>query len=139
MPASVKDVNMDLSVSRKETRYLPSGNVQVLMSSVYDLYPVVAEDGLTILDVEILDDDRMELLDRAMWAAIKQYGVDPLNLTDGNQYEEVIHGETSIVALMSQIYNNVIKEGTGVTVTFETYIADGREYLTPHVMLTNAV
>lgn len=130
---------MDLKVSRKETRYLPSGNVLVLMSSVYDLYPVFAEDGLTILDVEVIDDERTELLDRAMWAAVKQYGLDPLNLTDGNQYEEVILGDTSVVALMAQIYANVVEEGIGVTVTFESYIANGREYLTPHVMLTNAV
>lgn len=132
-------VKMDFNVSRKETRYLPSGNVQVLMSSAYDLFPVLSDDGITILDVEILNDDRTELLDRAMWAAIKQYGLDPLNPTDGNQYEGVIHGETSVVALVSQIYNNVIEEGTGVTVTYETYIANGREYLTPRVMLTNAV
>ena len=111
---------MDLKVSRKETRYLPSGNVLVLMSSVYDLYPVFAEDGLTILDVEVIDDERT-------------------GLTDGNQYEEVILGDTSVVALMAQIYANVVEEGIGVTVTFESYIANGREYLTPHVMLTNAV
>ena len=130
---------MDLDISRKETRYLPGGNEQVLMSSVYDLYPVLSEDGLTIMDVEMLDDDRTELLDRAMWAAVKQYGLDPVNPTDGNQYEEVILGDTSVVALMSQIYANVTAEGTGVTVSFETYVSNGREYLTPRVILTNAV
>ena len=130
---------MDLVVSRKETRYLPIGNVMVLMSSVYDVYPILSDDGLTIEDVEFLDGEREELLDRAMWAAVKQYGLDPLNSNDGNQYEEVLLGEVSDVALMAQIYNNVSQEGTGVTVTFEAYVANGREYLTPHVMLTNAV
>ena len=130
---------MDINVSRKETRYLKQGAVQVLMSNVFDLYPEFDSTGLVIEDVDIITDTRTELLDRAMWAALKQYGLDPKNITDGNQYEECLLGEITYIALTAQIYANVMAVGTGVTVTFTTSISNGREYLVPTVMLTNAV
>lgn len=126
---------MDVKVSRKETRYQPSGAVDVLMSDITDFFPVL--DGDDITDIEMLDDDRDELLDRGMWAAFKQLNLDPLFLDDGNQWEECILGEISVVVLMAQIKASVAEEGSGVQVLFGTEIVGNKEYLTVEVYLSN--
>lgn len=126
---------MDVKVSRKETRYQPQGLVEVLMSDVTDLFPVL--DGDVITDIEMLDGDREELLDRAMWAVFKQYGNDPLDLTDGNQYEECILGEISPLVLMTEISASVLEEGAGVQEEYSSSTVDGKDYLTVTVRLTN--
>jgi hypothetical protein len=90
---------MDIKVSRKETRIFPDGPKEVLVDNVFDLYPVFGDDPLydgldnisdldrknMIMDVEILDGDRIELLDRAMFALVKQRGMDPVEPQDGVQ------------------------------------------------------
>ena len=126
---------MDVKVSRKETRYQPQGLVEVLMSDVTDLFPVL--DGDVITDIEMLDGDREELLDRAMWAVFKQYGNDPLDLTDGSQYEECILGEISPLVLMTEISASVLEEGAGVQEEYSSSTVDGKDYLTVTVRLTN--
>jgi hypothetical protein len=128
---------VDVKVSRKETRYQPTGAVDVLMSDVTDFFPVF--DGDKITDIEILDNYREELLDRAMWAAFKQLGLDPLDTGDGNQWEECILGEVSVVALMAQITANVAEEGVGVQVSFETSTVEGKDYLVVNIFLSNTV
>ena len=128
---------MDVNVSRKETRYQPSGAVQVLMSDVTDLYPVFVDDAIT--DIEMLDGDREEALDRGMWAVFKQRGLDPLDLSDGNQIEEAILGEVSPITLMTQMAASVAEVGPGVKSEFGTSVVDGKEYLTVAVSLTNSV
>lgn len=127
---------MDVSVSRKEMRYQPSGGVSVLTSDITDLFPIMEGDVIT--DVVMLDDERDELLDQGMWAVFKQRGNDPLNLGDGNQYEEAILGEISAVTLMSQIMASVLDVGPGVKVEFSSGVSGGKEYLTATVSLTNA-
>lgn len=131
---------MDVSVSRKIPRYQPSGNVLVLVSNVSDLYPVFSKDDENLItDIEMLDDDREELLDQGMWAVLKQRGLDPLSPLDGNQYEECILGDITPVELTMQIMMSVLKVGPGVKVSFSSYVSGGREKLLAEVSLTNAV
>ena len=131
---------MDIRVSRKVTRYQPSGAVDVLVSNVSDLYPVFDEnDPNLIVDIEMLDDDREELLDQGMWAVLKQRGLDPLSPLDGNQYEECILGDITPVELTMQIMMSVLKVGPGVKVSFSSYVSGGKEKLLAEVSLTNAV
>lgn len=131
---------MDIQVSRKVTRYQPSGAVDVLVSNVSDLYPVFDEDDPNLItNIEMLDDDREELLDRGMWAVMKQRGLDPLNPLDGNQYEECILGDISPVVLTMQIMMSVLKVGPGVKVSFSSYVSDGKEKMLVEVELTNSV
>jgi len=132
---------MDVKVSRKEYRLQPGspGGVEVLMSDIFDLYPVFsASDPDLIEDIEILDDPRVELLDRAMFAVIKQRGGDPLSLQDGSQWEEALLGEISVTTLLTQVHAAVLQEGPGVQSNFSTSVANGREYLSVNVSLTNS-
>lgn len=131
---------MDLKVSRKETRMQPSGTVEVLTSNVFDLYPVYSPtDPTLIMDVEMLDNDRTELLDRAMFASVKQRGADPLEITDGVQWAEAVLGEVPVSAITVQIQNSVSKEGPGVQTSFTAQTAgDGKQYFQYSVSLTDA-
>jgi hypothetical protein len=114
--------------------------VDVLVSNVTDLYPIFEDEAESIIsDVEILDDARLELLDRAMFAVVKQRGNDPLNLEDGNQIEECLMGEISPVALIGQISSSVAQEGPGVRISFDTGVVDGKEYLTVALTLVPAI
>ena len=126
---------MDVVTSRKITRYQPSGSVLVLMDNITDIYPVFNDAG-EITDIEMLDNERDELLDRAMWAVLKQRGGDPLDPLDGNQHEECVLGEISPVALIGQITASVAAEGPGVRSSFSTSTLDGKEYLSVAVTLT---
>jgi hypothetical protein len=126
---------MDLKVSQKEPRLQPSGAVEVLVSNVFDLYPVFGEDDY-IMDVAVLDDDRAELLDRAMFATVKQRGSDPLEPGDGIQLAEAVIGEVSTLVIITQIQAVVQKEGPGVRASYEMLRAGGSEYLSVKVTLT---
>lgn len=131
---------MDILVSRKVARYQPSGLVDVLVSNISDLYPVFSKDDENLItDIEMLDDDREELLDQGMWAVLKQRGLDPLSPLDGNQYEECILGDITPVELTMQIMMSVLKVGPGVKASFSSYVSGGREKLLAEVSLTNAV
>lgn len=126
---------MDIKVSRKTTRDQPSGSLMVVMNDISDLYPIFDEEG-RITDIEMLDNPRDELLDRSMWAAMKQRGGDPLNLLDGNQIEECILGEISPVVLIGQITSSIAAEGPGVQSSFGTSFVNGKEFLTIAILLT---
>jgi len=132
---------MDVKVSRKELRLQPgSTGTEVLMSDIFDFYPIFsASDPNTIMDIEILDDPRTELLDRAMFAVIKQRGGDPLSLQDGSQWEESLLGEISVTTLLAQVHAAVLQEGPGVQSSFNTSLVNGKEYLSVSVSLTNSV
>ena len=137
---------MDFKVSKKEIRGQPEGAVDVLVSNVCDLYPIFADDprcrdieifGVSeqdrknyIVDVEILDNEDVEQLDRAMFAVIKQRGNDPTDPEDGVQWAEAVLGEVLPPVILQQVYSSVLKEGTGVRVTPNTVKSNGKEYLT---------
>jgi hypothetical protein len=131
---------VDLKVSRKETRLQPEGPAEILVSDVFDLYPVFHRlDKNLIVDVEILDDEREELLDRAMFAAVKQLGQDPVDPDDGVPYAEALVGEIAVPALIPYIVKAVQKEGPGARVSFGTAAREGREYLEIKLALTETV
>jgi len=145
--------SMDFKVSKKETRRQPEGLVDVLVNNVCDLYPIFADDprfkdveicGVSesdrknlIMDVEILDNDKEERLDRAMFAAIKQRGNDPVEPADGIQWAEAVLGEVLSPNILQQVYSSVLTEGTGVRVTPNTIKNGTKEYLTFRLDLTD--
>lgn len=120
---------MDFKVSRKEKRWQPDGSgVEVLVDNVFDLYPVYGNsiDRNMITDVEMLDGDEEELLDRAMFAVVKQKGADPTDVEDGNRWAQAIIGEVSGVTVMDDVYKSVAVEGPGVRVATETISNNGK-------------
>jgi hypothetical protein len=146
---------MDIKVSRKEVRFQPNGPVEVLVSNIFDLYPIfggddrfIYQDQLSrqdredlknlIVDVEILDDDRAELLDRSMFASVKQRGQDPTDPDDGIQWAEAVMGEVPAPVTMTQIQQSVNAEGPGVRTVFNTIKTGGKEYFNYKIELTNA-
>jgi len=131
---------MDFKVSRKETRLQPSGPAEVLVDNIFDLYPVYDDNNPNLIkDVEMLDDERAELLDRAMFAIVKQRGQDPLDLTSGIQWSEYLLGEIASRVIFVQVSDAVSAEGPGVRVTTETLTKNGKQYAAFKVDLTNAV
>lgn len=148
---------MDVKVSRKETRMQPEGPAEVLIDNVFDLYPVYADDPRydgqdiyigqervleqdrkdIIMDVEVLDNDRAELLDRAMFALVKQRGMDPLEPDDGIQWAEAVIGEVAAPVILQQISAAVSREGPGVRVIPGTAAVNGKANLIFKVVLTN--
>jgi len=134
---------MDFKVSKKETRYQPDGPVEVLTDNVCDLYPIFANDPLfadqvlyneaerqnVIMDIEILDDDQAELLDRAMFAVVKQRGNDPTEPGDGVQWAEAVLGEVPPAVVLQQVQSAVAEEGAGVRVTPSTVKNGSKERL----------
>jgi hypothetical protein len=147
---------VDLKVSRKETRLQPGGVAEVLVSNIFDLYPVFGNDErfawhdqLTIqdredlanliVDAEILDGDREELLDRAMWAVVKQRGADPVEPEDGIPWAEAVLEEVPAPVIMQQVHRSVAEEGPGVRAAAGTVKRGSKETLNFTVTLTNAV
>ena len=131
---------MDIKISVKERRLQPDGPVDVLLDNIFDLYPVFdPEDGNRITDIEVLDDDREELLDRAMFAVVKQRGLDPIEPEDGNQWEEYLLGEVEAPTVMQQVMTAVAREGPGVRIVPETVQSGGTSYTVFNIKLTNAV
>lgn len=120
---------MDFKVSRKEKRWQPDGTgVEVLVDNIFDLYPVYgnAINKNLITDVEILDDAREELLDRAMFAVVKQKGADPVDIDDGNRWAQTMIGEISSVSVLDDVFKSVAVEGPGVRVATETVSNGGK-------------
>jgi hypothetical protein len=117
---------MDFKTSRREKRLQPDGPAEVLLDNMCELYPVFDQDDEDlIVDVEVLDGDREELLDRAMFALVKQRGLDPLDLNDGVQWAEHVLGEVVAPVILQQIGSAVSKEGPGVSVIPETIRVNG--------------
>ncbi len=132
---------MDAKVSRKEKRYQPQGAVEVLVDDVFDLYPVYGNpfDKNLITDIEVLDDPNAELLDRAMFAVVKQRGLDPTDPADGIQWAETISGEVPVPLLLSQITASVSQEGPGVRITPSVVMRSGKPITSFIVELTSPV
>jgi hypothetical protein len=150
---------MDIKVSRKETRMQPEGPVEVLADNIFDLYLICADDPRydgqdiyigqdrvseqdrknLIMDVEIIDGDREELLDRGMWALVKQRGGDPVEPGDGNQWAEAVIGEVIAPVIIQQVHTSVSEEGPGVRAVPGTTVHNGKENLIFKVELTNTI
>ena len=150
---------MDVKVSKKEKRVYKDGPVEVLLDNACDLFPLfgndlqfdsqdifIGQDRITgqdreniIMDVEILDDDTDELLDRAMFAIMKQRGVDPVEPEDGLQWAEAVMGEVPPPVIMQQAQKAVAEEGPGVQVVSYTVKNGNHENLVFRIDLTNTV
>ena len=150
---------MDFKVSKKERRVYADGPTEVLVDNTCDLYPVfgddpqfdgqdifIGQDQITgqdrkniIMDVEIINDDRTEMLDRSMFAIMKQRGSDPTEPEDGIQWSEAVLGEVPPPRIMQQVQKAVAEEGPGVRITPYTIKNNGRETLAFKVNLTNAI
>jgi hypothetical protein len=148
---------VDFKVSRKETRYQPEGKVDVVLDNICDLYPIFADDPKyaeteivvngkpatvsmrknLIMDVEMIDDERAELLDRATFAMMKQRGQDPIEPYDGIPWAESVLGEFPPPALRRRIQSAVGEEGGLVTVTQDVISSGGKSYLTFKLALTS--
>jgi len=113
---------MDFKVSRKEQRFQPRGPVMELVDDVFDLYIITdapgghVTNGRVIYDIEILNDAAEEQLDRAMFAIVKQRGLDPIEPTSGIQWAENILGEVPSAIVLRQIQDAVQAEGPGVQI-----------------------
>lgn len=128
---------MDIRVSNKVTRYQPDGPVEELKDSVFDMYPIMLPDGFGIADIEILDGEAEESLDRGMFACIRQKGLDPTNPNEGIDWEGTITGEIPFTSVMSSLQEAVLDEGRGLQIAFDTATDDrGRAYLTFMLALT---
>jgi hypothetical protein len=150
---------MDIKVSRKGARMQPDGPVEVLVDNIFDLYLICADDPRydgqdiyigqdrvseqdrknVIMDVETVDGDRAELLDRAMWALVKQRGGDPVEPDDGVQWAEAVIGEVVAPVIIQQVHASVSEEGPGVRAVPGTAAGSGKESLIFKIELTNAV
>jgi hypothetical protein len=134
--------------------------MMVLVDNIFDLFPVYANDSRVkdnqalqdylatlsgqdrenlIVDIEILDDPRDELLDRAMFALVKQRGMDPLEPSDGIRWSEYLLGDVPAPVILQEISVSVGKEGPGVRATPRTVRHGESSYTVFTVMLTNAV
>jgi hypothetical protein len=150
---------MDIKVSKKEARMQSEGPVEVLVDNIFDLYVICADDPRydgqdiyagqnrvseqdrknIVMDVETLDGDRVERLDRAMWALVKQRGGDPVEPDDGNQWAEAVIGEVIAPVIIQQVHTSVSREGPGVRVVPSTVVNNGKEHLIFKIELTSAV
>lgn len=148
---------MDFKVSHKERRVYKDGPVEVLMDNICDLFPIFADDPRyaeqniytgqgriapqdrenIVMDVEVMDSDADELLDRAMFAVMKQRGGDPTEPEDGNQWAEAVLGEVPPPIIVQQVQQAVAREGPGVRVEASTVKNGDRENLVFRVNINN--
>lgn len=133
---------MDVKTSRKEivAQPVPGSQIMILVPDVFDIFPVFdGTDPTLIVDLEMLNDDREELLDRAMFATVRQRGQDPVNPSQGIQWSEAVLGEVSVPAIMGQLNAAVSQQGPGVQVTFSTVKgAQGQDLFSFALSLTNS-
>lgn len=121
---------MDVAFSQKESRMQKGELVDVLVNDVFDMYPIMAEDGLTILSVRTVEGYE-EIQQSATFAAIKQKGSDPLSPESGVRWEEAMLGEVPPEAVIADIRDAVASVSTSASVEFSTVTSsEGVPYLT---------
>jgi hypothetical protein len=121
---------MDFKINNREKRLREGGIGEVMLDGSCDLYPIFDKDDEDlIVDVEAIDDDFAERLDRAAFAMAKQRGLDPIDPDDGIQWAEHSIGEVSAPVILAQISSAVSAEGPGVSVSAETIRVGGEEFV----------
>ena len=122
---------MDFKVYTKQTAYQPDESGQeVLKDNIIDIIPQFNQEDTVLLTTEIVE-GREETIQACCLSCIYQYGLDPLDLTDGVRWSEVLLEEISAITLMSDLTNAVSKVSQNASVTFGTAIgADGESYMT---------
>ena len=112
---------MDFKVSKKETRYQPSGAVDVLVTDVFDIYPKFdSEDPNILIDCELVEEDE-EIMQGALLATIRQRGVDPIEPFRGVRWAQVLVGEIPGEALITDINIEAKRTSVYVSILFDTY------------------
>lgn len=114
---------MDVKVYQKEEVKQPEGTIEVFKPSIIDIIPIETEteEGITIVNFEVLEDGSRELLEQqCALATIFQRGLDPLDLEDGIQWSETLLGEVTPIQLIDQIQSAVASVTTSVIVEFDT-------------------
>jgi hypothetical protein len=122
------------------------------MDNICDLFPIFGDDlrfinqemfiegndrHNIIMDMEILDDPKIERLDRALFALMKQRGGDPTDPEDGNQWAEAVIGEIPAPMLLQQAQKSVAEEGVDVELTARTIRNGDKENLVFEIGLKN--
>jgi hypothetical protein len=150
---------VDFKTSRKETRLQPKGPVEVLVDNVFDIYPVFANDARydgkdiyigqdrisaedrenIIMDAETLDGERAERLDRAMFALVKQRGMDPVEPRDGIRWAAAVLGEVFSPVIIQQARASASEEGPGVRVIPGVAVKNGKGNLVFEIELTDSL
>jgi hypothetical protein len=120
---------MDFRINNREKRFSVDGAGEVMLDNSCELYPIFdEEDDNLIVDVEVVDGETAELLDRAAFAMVKQRGMDPIDPNDGVQWAEYSIGEVSAPVILAQIASAVGAEGPGVKVDTGSVYMNGEQY-----------
>jgi hypothetical protein len=123
---------MDLRVYTKQTVLQPTEDGQEeLVDNVIDLIPTFdTENPNNLLFVDTVE-DRQETIQACSLVCIYQYGLDPLDLTDGVRWSEALLEEISPVILMADLTNAVADVSQNASVTFGTATDEyGESYMT---------
>lgn len=117
--ADVQIVDGKLIINSDKVRYENGNLIITLMTE-------------QILTCEILDDNTHDLIEQeCALATIFQRGLDPLDVTDGIQWSEVLLGEINVLQLMEQIVEAVSRVSLHVKVEFATEkLENGQSVLT---------
>lgn len=121
---------MTFKVSKKETRYQPSGVFDVLVDDVFDIYPQFSsEDENEIIGADMIEDDE-ETMQSALISVLRQRGVDPIEPLRGVRWSQSLIGELPGEALITDINVEAKRASVYVSVFFETYRDEnGETYL----------
>ena len=106
---------MDTLIYLKERVLQPSGAVDVYVDDVFDFH--ATSEGNVITGVETVEGTE-ELKQQAMFAALKQYGSDPVSPTDGVQWAEAVIGEVASSVVMYQVQTAVSSVSSACSVIF---------------------
>ena len=123
---------MDVRISHKEKMMQPKGEVEVIVSGIFDFYLIEEEDEFGqkwIKDIEIIDEFLEEEKDRVEFSVIRQRGQDPIAPFEGVQWAESMLGEIPVPLLLQQIMDAAMNESQYISVGFETINIGGEDQL----------
>ena len=109
---------MDALIYLKETVLQPSGAVDKYVDDVFDFHVTTDSDDASVITGAETVEGTEELKQQAMFAALKQYGSDPVSLTDGVQWAEAVFGEVASSVVMYQVQSAVSAVSSACSVVF---------------------
>lgn len=129
---------MDLQVYTKQRVLQPQEDgTEQYEDNIIDLIPVFSDSDtdniVSFQTVESLEETKQA----CALACIYQRGLDPLDLTDGVRWSEVLLEEISPITLMSDLTEAVAEVSQNASVTFGTYTDEnGESFLTYTIEVT---
>ena len=109
---------MDAYVYTKETVLQPVNSVEQYVDGVFDFHLTTdSSDDNIITGFETVEGTE-ELKQQGTFAALKQRGSDPLDLTSGVQWAEAVLGEVATTVTMTQVQKEVSDVSTSISVLF---------------------